>query len=215
MHKNENNAVNTLVSNIRDNELINIENNLYNKNDKNLLEVKNWLIKILANNEQNGLNNFIFMTFRYNQPLLVKKDYIIKEIKKAILILNRRMLGKNWFKKNKYFKFIFSIEHGSFGTLHTHLIINIRHITYKDFLSKLLEISKLIKYDIGAKENHSEIAMLTNNKYSKNIVITEMYSNDIYNYILKEFGLLTRDSNKLDFSNLMTYKDIYYLKNKN
>jgi len=213
VHNNENNAVNTLVSSIRDNELINIENNLYNKNYKNLLDVKNWLIKV--NNEQNEVNNFVFMTFRYNQPLPVKKNYIIKEIKKVIPILNRRILGKNWFKKNKYFKFIFSIEIGSFGTLHTHLIINIRHIEYKDFLNKLLQISNLIQYDIGTKENHSEIAILTNNKYSKNIVITEMYSNDVYDYILKEFRLLTKDNNSLNFDNLMTYKDIYYSKPKN
>lgn len=247
MHNNENNAVNTLVSSIRDNELTKIEsinkesfikssntekynssglqdtimkestfnkeNNLYNKNYKNLLDVKNWLIKV--NNEQNKVNNFIFMTFRYNQTLLVKKDYIIEEIKKVILILNRRILGKNWFKYNECFKFVFSIEYGSFKTLHSHLIINIRHITYKDFLNKLLEISKLIKYNVGTKENHSDIAMLTNNKYSKNIVITEIYSNDVYNYILKEFELSTKDINSLNFDNLMTYKDIYYSKPKN
>lgn len=213
MHNNENNAVNTLVSSIRDNELINIENNLYNKNYKNLLDVKNWLIKV--NNEQNEVNNFVFMTFRYNQPLLVKKNYIIKEIREVLRIINRKLLGRNWSNKKRYFKFIFSIEYGSFRTLHTHLIINIRHITYKEFLNKLLEISKLIKYDIGTKENHSEIAMLTNNKYSKNIVIIEMYSNKVYNYILKEFELLTKDIHNLNFDNLMTYKDVYYSKPKN
>lgn len=214
MH-NKNNAVNTLVSNIRDNELINIENNLYNKNYKNLLDIKNWLIKILANNEQNEINNFIFMTFRYNQSLLVKKNYIIKELMEVLRILNRKLLGRNWINNKRYFKFVFSIEHGSFGTLHTHLIINIRHITYKDFLNKLLEISKLIKYDIGTKENNCKIEMLTSNKYSKNIVITELYSNNVYNYILKEFRLLTADSNSLNFDNLMNYKDIYYSKTKN
>ncbi len=214
MH-NKNNAVNTLVSNIRDNELINIENNLYNKNYKNLLDIKNWLIKILANNEQNEINNFIFMTFRYNQPLFIKKNYIIKELMEVLRILNRKLLGRNWANNKRYFKFVFSIEHGSFGTLHTHLIINIRHITYKDFLNKLLEISKLIKYDIGTKENNCKIEMLTSNKYSKNIVITELYSNNVYNYILKEFRLLTTDSNSLNFDNLMNYKDIYYSKAKN
>jgi hypothetical protein len=42
-----------------------------------------------------------------------------------------------------------------------------------------------------------------------------MYSNNVYNYILKEFRLLTKNSNSLNFDNLMTYKDIYYLKDKN
>ncbi|NCB49573.1 MAG: hypothetical protein EOM53_02705 [Alphaproteobacteria bacterium] len=157
--------------------------------DKNYAVIKLWLKEVIDYEE----GNLVFITIRYNNPIK-SKQYLIDEARLFLSKVNRRLLGRHWIKN--LFKFIMVIERGKYNSLHSHIIVNIRDISFNDFFDLIKKLENLIKYDVISN-------FLTQTRVRAcNLLVKQVFSDNIIDYLMKEIG---QGYGKVNFDNLLPY----------
>lgn len=169
--------------------------------DKN--SIKDWLVRSI------GSNDAIFLSIKYNTYTPYNKDRLICDIRVILSHLFRNLLGRHWIKSyNKMFSIYAVQEFGKTGeNRHCHIIINSVNTKFdtRKIINSLNNIKERCKFDLFEKEQENNVVNIPHN-HNKSIVASIIYSNNVFDYVIKEIKLSNNFDNFI-FDNEIFFKN--------
>lgn len=150
-----------------------------------LNELKHWL------STQYGTKS-LFLSLHF-KTTPVNKESLCKRCRPIFTTLLRSILGRHWIKSyNRHFRFIGFQEFGIKHDRHIHFILNVNiDIPTEFIIEKLKTLSFRLNMDIWTDETEK---IHTPKQHGDNLMIKQIYSERIFDYITKEIRIFIPNS---------------------